>query len=132
MNVNILVTYWPIYIYVHIFRNNTPVDSFTQADVDDGIVSYVQTNFSGAIDDLTVGLQHVSKEFVTVKVSVTPIQNTKFISPMLKPGEKLIFTTLWLDARKLAHQTDSDPIYEVFKLPIQGALKLEVSAVLVF
>lgn len=108
-----------------IFKNNTPVDSFTQADVDEGIVSYIQTDFSSAIDYLTVALQQISEEFVTIKVSVTPIQSINYTSPMLKPGEKLIFTTLWLDARKLAYQTDSDPIYEVFKLPIQGALKLE-------
>jgi len=111
--------------YGQLMIDYIPVTTFSQADVDAGRLFYFQSNLSSAYDEFTLGVRDSVKneiEGVLVAVIVEPLVRTRDDPVSVDSDGPFHITLDYLDASRLATETNSDPVYEVFILPRLGTL----------
>jgi len=103
------------------------VMSFSQTDVDEGRLFYFQLNLESAFDEFKLDVRDaVQNEIVGVEVAI-------IVEPLVSITDGVIsvsgdgpfqITVDVLDASELASITNSDPVYEVVRLPRLGTLSV--------
>jgi len=107
-----------------------PVTQFSQADVDDGRLSYLQSDMTSGSDEFALDVRDAINELVDVVVDVVVTARVvvRDDAVAVSGDRPLPITVDVLDAGELAELTGADPRYEVFVLPRYGTLSVAESA----
>jgi len=103
-----------------------PVMQFSQADVDDGRLSYLQSDMTSGSDEFVLDVRDAFNELVDVFVDVVVTARVvvRDDAVAVSGDRPLPITVDVLDAGELAELTGADPRYEVFVLPRYGTLSV--------
>ncbi|GLH14437.1 Uncharacterized protein GBIM_18836, partial [Gryllus bimaculatus] len=108
-----------------IYVNNAAATEFTQVDLDNRRVIYMQTDMTTASDTFEVSAWvpggGIPVMGIEVNVSVEPFMKIGNFSPIA--GTKTRITLDVLDATPLAKLTNSNPNYQVLRRPRHGKIK---------
>lgn len=108
----------------HLYLHNVIADSFSQADVEEGIVTYIQTDLSRYNDSIEFMLSDLHNIIRGRRLDIVVRPNLKKSRDPFRvvSGNTTIITVEALDAGDLAVITSSNPVYYVTVLPQHGQL----------
>ncbi|XP_064475257.1 chondroitin sulfate proteoglycan 4-like isoform X3 [Ornithodoros turicata] len=107
-----------------VFNDRGTVNLFVQRDIDDGLVTYEQDDLSVADDSFVLCISNAPDAVLVghvVNVSVRALVRQRML--VLQPGLSALITADFLDASKLAAQTNSNPRYEITHPPHLGSIR---------
>lgn len=107
-----------------VYLQNSITDHFSQSDVEDGKVTYIQTNLNYHNDSIEFTLSDGHNILRNRRLEIMVRPNLKRSPEPFRvvAGNKAIITTKFLDASDLARMSGSDPAYHVTVAPQQGRL----------
>lgn len=107
-----------------IYLQNSITDHFSQSDVEDGKITYIQTNLNYHNDSIEFALSDGYNVLRNRRLEISVRPNLKRSQEPFRvvAGNKAIITTKFLDASDLARMSGSDPAYHVTVAPQQGRL----------
>ena len=116
------VTHSPMYgqLYLH----NRPASRFSQGDVDNGHVSYIQMDLSSAKDQFDFVVFDMQNLIISKRLHIGVKALLKMSTEVFRvpAGEPAVITTDALDASELSASTGSNPMYVITRPPKLGAL----------
>ncbi|CAH4038660.1 chondroitin sulfate proteoglycan 4 isoform X1 [Pieris brassicae] len=115
------ITRQPVHGMIYVGRN--PVTYFSQKDLIDKVVIYMQNDMTVANDSFElISYVHNSNSTPPFTIHVT-VQPLMILSDLKVEKEKTKLTVKNLDASELAKLTASDPVYTLIKKPKYGVIK---------
>lgn len=108
----------------HLYLHNMIANGFTQVDVEEGKVTYVQTDLSRCNDSIEFMLSDMHNVIRGRRLDITVRPNLKKSRHPFRvvSGDTAIITVEALDASDLAVITSSNPVYYVTVAPQRGRL----------
>ena len=116
------VTHSPM--HGQLYLNNRPTSRFSQGDVDNGHVSYIQMDLSSAKDQFDFVVFDMQNLIISKRLHIGVKALLKMSTEAFRvpAGEPAVITTEALDASELAASTGSNPMYVITRPPKLGAL----------
>ncbi len=109
-------------MFGQLYMHDSMVYQFSHQNVEDGKVTYIQTDLSSYWDSFEFILYDSQNMLTNQKINITVVPKVKQNPASAPGGEELVLTTNDLDAGELASITGSNPNYTILADPKYGKL----------
>ena len=109
-------------MFGQLYMHDSVVYQFSHRNVEDGEVTYIQTDLSSYWDSFEFILYDSQNMVTNQKVNITVMPKVKQKPASAPGGQDLVITTNELDAGELASSTGSNPNYTILSEPKFGRL----------
>ena len=109
-------------VFGQLYMHDSIVYQFSHQNVEDGEVTYIQTDLSSFWDSFEFILYDSQNMVTNQKINITVVPKVKQKPASAPGGEDLVLTTNDLDAGELASSTGSNPNYTILIEPKFGRL----------
>ena len=109
-------------VFGQLYMHDSIVYQFSHQNVEDGEVTYIQTDLSSFWDSFEFILYDSQNMVTNQKINITVVPKVKQKPASAPGGEDLVLTTNDLDAGELASSTGSNPNYTILNEPKFGRL----------